>query len=166
MSAESQVVIESPRTPLAKVQATAAWGLLSPKQAAFCAKYIQSGADSGVYDLQAAMRAAYNASSERNLRCLTYEVLANRRVRDVLALHFNLSPRDLFLADLENSISREKGIAKIQAQKLYARLAFGVEDSQPPTKSESDGVEFPQKFAIGSVIVQDGQKYLVKAEEI
>jgi len=157
MSAEPQVVTESPRVPLATIQATAAWGLLSPKQATFCAKYIQSGVDSGVYDLRSAMKAAYNASSERNLRCLTYEVLANRRVRDVLALHFNQSPRDLFLADLEKSIDREKGIAKVQAQKLYAKLAFGIEDSQPSQPTAEGKTESPvEKFSVGDLVYQDG----------
>jgi hypothetical protein len=158
MSEESQVVIESPRASLAKVQATAAWGLLTPKQAIFCERYIQSGACCGVYDIQAAMKAAYNTSSERNLRSLTYEVLANRRVRDVLALHFNQSPRDLFLADLEKTISCEKGIAKIQAQKLYAKLAFGVEDSQPTATTEEPTVE--------RIVTQDGGRFRITAVRI
>jgi hypothetical protein len=158
---------EKPRVPLAEIRTTAAWGALTAKQAIFCERYIQSGADRGVYDVQVAMKAAYNTSSERNLTCLTYEVLANRRVRDVLAIHFNQSARDLFLADLEKSIRREKGMTKIQAQKLYAKIAFGVEDSQRPAQSEADdAVDSPQKFAIGSVIVQDHKKYIVKAEEL
>jgi hypothetical protein len=158
---------EKPRVPLAKIRTTAAWGALTAKQAIFCERYIQSGTDRGVYDVRDAMKDAYNASSERNLKCLTYEVLANRRVREVLAIHFNQSARDLFLAELEKSISCEKGIAKIQAQKLYAKIAFGVEDSQRPEKSEEDdAVDAPQKFAIGSVIVQDEKKYIVKAEEL
>jgi phage terminase small subunit len=149
---------EKPRVPLAEIRTTAAWGLLTPKQAVFCERYIQSGVDSEVYDVQAAMKAAYSASSERNLKCLTYEVLANHRVREVLAIHFNQSARDLFLEELEKSISREKGPAKIQAQKLYAKIAFGAEDSEPSAAKGEPAVE--------RIVTQGDGRYRITAVRI
>jgi hypothetical protein len=60
--------------------------------------------------------------------------------------------------------SRKKNLkpSQVQALKLYAQLHFGLDTggSKPPSDNE------PQKFAIGSIIVQDGVRYEVVAREI
>ena len=162
MPVEVQPKVDS-RVPLAKLQATRKWSLLSPKQALFCASYIESGLSTGTYDAKSAMRAAYNSSSDRNLTCLTYEVLENPRVKAVLNLHFGTSPLDSFLADLEKTIRKESGIAKVDAMKMYVELQslklsgdvskWGSESKQPAESSTGK--------KIGDIVYQGTQKLRV-----
>jgi hypothetical protein len=62
--------------------------------------------------------------------------------------------------------SRKKNLkpSQVAALRLYAQLHFGL-PANSPSKVES-GADEVQKFQIGSVIVQDGRKYRVVAQEI
>ena len=159
------------RVPLQKLRETPEWSFLSDKQSRFCARYLESGL-AGNYDAKSAMRSAYDSSSAKNLSCLTYEVLANPRVRAVLAIHFRQAPIDVFLADLEKTIRKEKGTAKVEALKLYAeiqdRKISGADVSKwgAPAQRltlECETAESSSRFNVGDICVQDGKKYRVKA---
>lgn len=95
------------RKRLAEVMTTLEFQQLTEKQQAFCAKYL-SGGLLGHYDAEAAVRAVYNVKSARNGKILGYEILANPKIKKVLDLHFNRTEREVFLADVQQTIRRSK----------------------------------------------------------
>jgi hypothetical protein len=95
----------APRMLLAEIATHAEWQVLTAKQRMFLSSYIQSGIDTGVYDAQFAVQSAYN-TSDKNAVILSYELLANRKVRRVLDLHFGRTETDSLQADLVKAISK------------------------------------------------------------
>jgi hypothetical protein len=118
-------------------------------------------------DAELATRTAYESASDTYVKLFTYQVEANPRIVNALNLFYGRSPRESFLQELQRDIRRSpKGsIARIQAQNLYARMAFDFELQHPNvpfTETESS----THKFAIGEKFKQEGTTYRVDAVEI
>jgi|HubBroStandDraft_1064217.scaffolds.fasta_scaffold241636_2 hypothetical protein len=97
------------------------------------------------------------------------------RVRAAIHLFYGYTEREVFLQDLKTDLRRSRpgSIARTKFAAMYAKLAFGADPEDPeipaaesePTTDKS-GTDLAQQFPIGSVIVQDGRKYRVVAQEI
>ncbi len=128
---------------LAEMATHAEWQVLTAKQRMFLSSYIQSGIDTGVYDAPFAVQSAYN-TSDKNAVILSYELLANRKVRRVLDLHFGRTETDSLQADLVKAISkslRKDPTAPLSetlrtAIKLYEKKS-GIEILEPKCPKQS-----------------------------
>jgi len=165
----TESVIE--RMELSELVTRAEFQILTPKQQTFVRSYIESGLSTGTYDALAATQAAYEVTS-KNAVSMSYEVLGNKKIKAVLNLHFGRTQFDSILTDLEGVLSKTlKRDAKMGGLSVATSkaLEFYERHVQKPATSpvaESETESSVQKFAIGSVIVQDDKKYLVKAEEL
>jgi hypothetical protein len=126
---------------------------LTEKQRIWIDSFIES------QDAELATRTAYKSGSDVYMKLFTYRIEANPRIVAALNLFYGRSPREAFLQELQQDIRRSpKGsIARIQAQNLYARMAFGS-DSENPTVPSTETETSMQQFPIGAVIVQDDKK--------
>jgi hypothetical protein len=70
----------------------------------------------------------------------------------VLNLHFGTSPLDSFLADLEKTIRKESGIAKIDAMKLFPCLRISLPWFSVKGLNVGDGVYV---FALAHLAASD-----------
>jgi hypothetical protein len=133
------------------------WKRLTSQRKVWVAAFLTMG------DALVATRMAYHCKSEKNARCMTYEL---RKHKDIVAcLEFFKGPitRDEFMLELKETIQRAEpgSVAQVRAQSLYARLAYG--DSTRPrapqrSKSSSDA---PAKFKVGDICVQDHKTFRV-----
>jgi hypothetical protein len=89
-------------------------------------------------DANRATREAYGASDDAYIAMFTRKIESSPRIIAALDLFYGRSPKEKFLRDLQNDISRSKGIAKIEARRLYAKMVFGV-DGSPSEESCLDG---------------------------
>ena len=160
----ANVVEVSERIPLEQLRLTAEWSRLTPKQAAFVSKYVQSGGD-GEYNAIEAARETYNCSSERNLTNMAAEALSNPKVRAVVALHFGHSDLDLLIQDLQKAADSTSGVAKVEALKTLARLKFNVSEEPPELAKRSEPSAKPEPepagsrreiFKVGDIVRVDG----------
>jgi hypothetical protein len=83
-----------------------AWGVLSRQQRAFVIEYISTGLGQGKYDAVAACRIAY--PNVKAVEIWASRVLANRRIKKVIALHLGLSDAEMLLADIRALIKRSR----------------------------------------------------------
>jgi len=149
---------------------TVEFGHLSPKMATWVLTYVQNYLDTGTFDPLAATRASYECATEESARTFGYQLMANPKVLITLNRFFGNSPEQSFLEQVEKAIySRKLSVAQVDALKLYSNLqgwSSGIKWSglsKPKDAAEEPSV---QAFPIGAIIVQDGKKYQVKAEEI
>jgi hypothetical protein len=112
-----------------------------------------------------AVQAAYKCGSEKSARVMSYPVFRLPNVIACLAVANGSDPeREKFNAELERMIRNRKVTRnQISAMRLLAQTR-GYLVTLPEPNAENAGE--PQKFAIGSIIVQDGKRYEVRAEEI
>lgn len=123
---------------------------LTPKQRVWIKSFIAS------QDARHATVAAYGAETTEEYRAmLTAKVESSPRVIAALDAFYQRSPRERFLRDLERDIKHSDGIAKVEAQKLFAKVAGFVSDSN--AKPESQPVH------IGDVVLVNGSKFRVTA---
>jgi len=153
------------------------WEALTEPQKVFVLEFLTTGS------VLQATKAAYNTSSEQNARVLSYELSKNPTIRAALDVAAGrVLPEMVTPAKIEPA--RKKLIALVRKQLKAAelgsvaaskfttqleRLKLGIKagphihsDDEPENNSPTE----PQTFPIGAVIVQDGKKYQVKAEEI
>jgi len=117
------------RMSLAELKSRAEWQILTDKQKFFVQSYIASGIDTGTYDAQFAVQSAYDTSGKTAV-ILSYELLANRKIKQVLDLHFGHTEMDSLLADLAKAIKqslRKNGLtdATTTAIKFFEKHAGG-----------------------------------------
>ena len=105
-------------------------------------------------DANRATREAYGATDDAYVAMFTRKIETSPRIIAALDLYFDRSPRERFLRDLQNDIAHAKGIAKIEARRLYARMVFGVDGSA----CEEDPV-----CKIDDIVLVDGVKHRVTA---
>jgi Fe2+ or Zn2+ uptake regulation protein len=112
-----------------------------------------------------AVQAAYKCGSEKSARVMTYTVFRLPNVIACLAAANGSDPeREKFNAELQRMIRNRKVTRnQISVMRLLAQTrGYLFTLPEPDAENESE----PQKFAIGSIIVQDGKRYEVRAEEI
>jgi len=83
------------RLPLADLFVLSEWQTLSGKQQVFLSRYISSGMNTGTYDSLAAVQFAYGVSV-KNAPGLASRLLAHKKIRRILALHFGQTAHDDF----------------------------------------------------------------------
>jgi hypothetical protein len=83
---------------------------------------------------------------------LCRKIETSPRVLAALDLFYGRSPKEKFLRDLQNDIARAKGVAKIEARRLFAKVA-GLDGPEP---------EHPV-CKIGDIVLVDGVKHRVTA---
>jgi hypothetical protein len=108
----------------------------------------------------AAILSAYSCS-EKSARVMAHNYFSKPRVLECIAVANGEDPdRAKFLAALDRAIHNRKTTSReVEALKLFAAThGYGT--------GEDENENEPQKFAIGSIIVQSGKKYRVTAEEI
>jgi hypothetical protein len=148
------MVVETANTgvmSLAEFQATREFLALTAKQRDWFTAYVETG------DARLATERAYESKAP-NL--LTFQVQANARIVAALNRFFGVSPRDAFLKELSRTIQKESGMAKVHAQRLYAKLVFAAEESFDQASSKHDAEPSP-KFAVGDICTQRGTKFRV-----
>lgn len=101
---------------------------LTAKQQLFVETYCGGGMIDGIYNAVGATMVAYRCKSMEVARIMSYSLLANIRIVEVLARHFNAEPIEDFLVELNRAIHNKKlTLAQLQALKLKADvLGFTV----------------------------------------
>ena len=158
---------------LEEIQQRPEWDVLKPKQRMFVISYIRSGLDTGRYDAEFAVRSAYEMC-EKSVAVMACQLLANKKIRAILDLHFGRSDRDKFLAELQETIRKAApgSVSQVRAQSLYARMKFGVNDeprvrSQEPEAEATDCGTFSEvnespRVRVGDIIIiANGAKHRV-----
>jgi len=87
-------------------------------------------------DPNRATREAYGATDDAYIAMFTRKIETSPRIIAALDLFFARSPREKFLRDLQTDIARAKGVAKIEARRLYAKVA-GLDGSESEPAAES-----------------------------
>jgi hypothetical protein len=146
--------------------------VLTPQQRAWADHFILSG------DPNSATVAAYPDSTTPTL--LTFQLQANSRVMNALNKYFRIDDKQAFLNELRYTIRKSKGVAKVEAQKLYAQLAFGVPEEPEADADTPDAARSPtlarvnaepqskpsqtkRRYAVGDPVFIDGLKREVLA---
>jgi len=96
------------RTSLSEIEKTPEYKKLRRKQKLFVATYIQSGIDTGTYDATGSVLASYACADWETARRMSYGLLKNVKIAEVLNLHFSLTPRERFIASLNRAIRNKK----------------------------------------------------------
>src|ERR1035437_4659728 len=119
------------RLPLEELRLTSEFQTLTPKQQLFCATYCEGGLLNGVYDAVLAPHTAYACKSMEVARIMSYSMIGNIRIVAVLNLHFNTTPTEELLVQINRAINNKKlTIAQLQALKLKCDL-LGVPNRIP-----------------------------------
>jgi hypothetical protein len=111
------------RLTLEEVKATQEYSILTGKQQFFVEAYCSSGIDTGTYDPVEATFIAYKCKSREVARIMSYSLMQNIRIVEVLNRHFNREPLEEFLVQLNRAIQNKKlTVAQLQALKLKADI--------------------------------------------
>lgn len=114
---------ERKKLGLDELEQTQEYQSLTPKQRLFCATYCAGGLLNGVYDPVAATQTAYVCKNAESARVMSYALMSNIRIVEVLNLHFNSEPVEQFIVQLNRAI-RNKNLT--QAQLWALRLKADI----------------------------------------
>lgn len=113
----------SKRLPLSELEKTREYQRLTPKQKLFVATYCEGGLVDGNYDAVAATQTAYGCKSLEVARVMSYTMMQNMRIIEILNRHFNAEPIEDFLIQLERAIHNKKlTVAQLQALRLKCEI--------------------------------------------
>lgn len=98
-------------------------------------------------DAALATQAAYGVAGTPYAAMLSRKIETSPRVIAALDFYFARTPRDRFIRDLQYDIRRSKGIARIEAQRLYAKFVFG-------DAVAADGESSSVRFHVGQRVTQ------------
>ena len=84
------------RLSLEEIQGLAEYQRLTQKQQLFVATYCAGGLLDGRYDAVSATHTAYQCKSREVARIMSYSLLQNMRIVEVLNRHFNAEPIEEF----------------------------------------------------------------------
>jgi hypothetical protein len=162
MSAVVQIEIQNP--DWSRLEQSPQWKNLTDSQRLWVTQFLATG------NALSATKAAYKAKPA-NARVLSYELAKNPSILaalDVAAGNIK-SEREILIETVRAQLkAAEKG--SVAASKFSAQLERLVLDGKPEVEDEPEAeapsVAGAQAFPIGSIIVQDGKRYEVRAEEI
>jgi hypothetical protein len=169
MSEVATVQTESPEV-WSRLENSPQWAALTDSQRVWVTQFIATGS------ALLATKAGYHAKSETNARVLSYELSKNKSIVAALDVAAGKiiavkSEREILIATVRKQLrAAEKGsiaASKFTAQleRLEIGIKMGPHEFADEPEEESPSVT-AQAFPIGSIIVQDGKRYEVKAEEI
>lgn len=105
--------------PLCELEKTQEYSRLTLKQKLFVATYIQRGLQDGIYDAIKAIRTSYECKNDEIARVMSYRLMANIHIIEVLNRHFGASPIDEFIQQIDLAVrSRRTTLAQVQALKV------------------------------------------------
>ena len=111
------------RMPLAELELTQEYQRLTPKQKLFVSNYVAGGILDGVYDSVASCNVAYRCKSVEVARIMSYSLMQNIRIVAVLNRHFNTTPIEAFLIQVDRAIlNKNLTTAQLGALKVKADL--------------------------------------------
>ncbi len=96
-------------------------------------------------DANRATREAYSATDDAYIAMFTRKTETSPRILAALDLYFARSPREKFLRDLQLDIKQSKGVARVEARRLFAKVT-GLIDGVP--------VEIEPRFKVGDRVTQ------------
>jgi len=132
-------VSKSKRLTLEELQMTPEYQRLTRKQQLFVATYVAGGLLDGQYDAVEATRTAYKCKTVENARVMSYSLLQNIHIVEVLNRHFNVEPIEEFLRTLDRAIQNKK-LTQAQISALYLKARILGFDSKLPGKKSLTGV--------------------------
>lgn len=133
-----------------KLHASKEYLALTDKQRVWVDSFVDS------QDAALSTRIAYGDQSDSAYRAmLTRKIETSPRVLAALDLFYGRSPKECFVRDLTLDIARSKGIARVEARRLFARVVGFIDGA----RSDS---EYPV-CKIGDVVLADGVKHRVTA---
>jgi len=131
------------RMPLAELELTQEYQRLTPKQKLFVSTYVASGILDGVYDSVAATNTAYRCKSLECARIMSYSLMQNIRIVAVLNRHFNTTPIEAFLIQVDRAIlNKNLTTAQLGALKVKADL-LGYAARLPSVDRQGVGIVPP-----------------------
>jgi hypothetical protein len=104
---------ESKRLSMKEVAQTSEYQQLTNKQKLFVMTYIVGGIDTGEYDAVGACQTAYKCKSREIARIMSYSLMRNISIVSVVNLHFNATPTEAFMKEIDRAI-RNKNISSAQ----------------------------------------------------
>jgi hypothetical protein len=114
---------EQTRMPLEELRLTPEFQKLTQKQQLFCSTYCAGGIADGTYDAVLATHTAYACKSMEVARIMSYSMMANIRIISVLNRHFNTTPTQELLVQIDRAINNKKlTVAQLNALKLKCDL--------------------------------------------
>lgn len=114
--------MEKKKMPLAELEKTVEYQRMTEKQQMFVATYVTAGL-LGHYDPEAAVLAAYKCKTRESARVMSYSMMQNPRIIDVLNLHFGKDATAAFLEQVNRAIRNKKlTLAQMEAMQLKSRI--------------------------------------------
>jgi phage-related baseplate assembly protein len=135
---------------LEELQKTREFQQLTPKQRLFVSAYCDFGLSSGDYDSVEAAHIAYATRNKEVARVMSYSLLQNFRIIEVLNLHFGMTPNEEFLVQLNRAI-RNKKVTPSQVQALRVKCDFLNIGSRIPYENHASTV--PQRVIDATKVV-------------
>ncbi len=127
------------KMPLDEIQKTVEYARLTPKKRLWVSTYIQSGMEHGDYDPILATRTAFECRSDENARIMSYSILENIHIIEVLNMHFRVDPLDAFIKIIDRAIRNKKiSHAQVQALRLKCEL-LGIANRLPVADGPTEG---------------------------
>lgn len=113
----------SNRMPLDQLKETEEYQCLTPKQKLFVATYCEGGLVDGNYDPVIAVMVAYKCKSIETARVMSYSMMQSLRIIAVLNRHFNKTPIEDVLVQVNRAIHNKKVTnAQVQALRLKCEI--------------------------------------------
>lgn len=130
----------SNRLTLEQLRETEEFQRLTQKQQLWVATYCQGGLVDGNYDAIAATRTAYECKNPESARVLSYSISTNPKILAALNRHFNRTPTEEFLLQLDRAISNKRlTMAQVEILRLKCNL-LGIKNRLPVLKEGNQGV--------------------------
>ncbi len=142
---------------------------LTERQKLMIETYITSGADKTLSVLT-----AYHVKDRETARKMSYESFSRPGVIQVLNAYWGVTPFEAFKQDVERAVrNKSLSVAQIRALELQARLngwsstnlpnLHGHDEPDAESKIETTATSevSPERFQVGDICFQDGQKYRV-----
>ena len=131
------------RMPLAELELTQEYQRLTPKQKLFVETYVAGGLLDGTYDSVQATNVAYRCKSMEVARIMSYSLMQNIRIVAVLNRHFNTTPIEAFLIQVDRAIlNKNLTTAQLGALKVKADL-LGYAARLPSVDRQGVGIVPP-----------------------
>jgi hypothetical protein len=122
---------ESKRLSTQELAQTPEYQKLTAKQKLFVLTYVAGGIDCGEYDEVNATWTAYKCKTQENARIMSYAMMQNIRIVAAINRHFNASPTEEFMENLDRAIrNKNLTMAQLGALKLKCDL-LGIKTKLP-----------------------------------
>lgn len=129
---------------LEELQKTEEYIRLTPKQQLWVSTYIQNGMEHGDYNPILATKLAFSCQTDESARTMSYSLMYNIHIVEVLNLHFRTEPIDAFLKLIDRAINNKK-ITHAQVELLRLKCEIlGLKNRLPVYNGEEGGVRLPE----------------------